>query len=154
MLEADVKAAGIATETEAGILDFHALRNSFISHLVAARASAKTCQVLARHSTPTLTIGRYAKVSVDDVEGAVNALPDLTPKSPRSEAAALAATGTEGQPINKRRALSLPYTGDPEGRSGAHPGALTLTGEAPEAETGDAVEPLEIVGSGAMGRVG
>ena len=94
MLAIDLKAAGIAPETDSGTVDFHALRGTYISHLVSSGASVKTCQVLARHSTASLTIGIYAKASLHDIKGAVEALPDLTGDRPRPEA--LAATGTEG----------------------------------------------------------
>ena len=60
----DLKAAGIAPETDSGIVDFHALRGTYVTHLVASGASVKTCQTLARHSTPSLTIGIYAKASL------------------------------------------------------------------------------------------
>jgi integrase len=95
MLAIDLKAAGIEPETASGVVDFHALRGTYISHLVSSGVSVKTCQVLARHSTPSLTIGIYAKASLHDIKGAVEALPDLTPTAPRTEA--MAATGTEGK---------------------------------------------------------
>ena len=38
-------------------VDFHALWVTDVSSLVASGASVKTCQTLARHSTPHLTIG-------------------------------------------------------------------------------------------------
>jgi hypothetical protein len=90
----DLKAAGIPYQTNAGVVDFHALRAVYISNLVSSGASVKTCQVLAKHSTPSLTIGVYAKASLHDVKGAVEALPDLTRPGPDREA--LAATGTDG----------------------------------------------------------
>jgi integrase len=96
MIRADLAAAGIPYETDAGVADFHALRAAYVSNLVASGASVKTCQVLARHSTPTLTIGVYARASLHDVRGAVEALPDLTPGADRPEA--MAATGTDGGP--------------------------------------------------------
>jgi integrase len=83
MLAIDLKAAGIAPETDSGVVDFHALRASYISNLVASGASVKVCQVLARHSTPSLTIGIYAKASLHDIQGAVDALPDPTTNHPR-----------------------------------------------------------------------
>ena len=95
MLAIDLKAAGIKRETPSGVVDFHALRGSYISNLVASGASVKVCQVLARHSTPTLTIGIYAKASLHDIKGAVEALPDPTASRPLPEAPA--ATGTEGK---------------------------------------------------------
>jgi hypothetical protein len=93
MLRHDLAAAGIAYETPSGVCDFYSLRGVYISNLVASGASVKTCQVLARHSTPSLTIGVYAKASIHDLTGAVESLPDLTPTAPRPEA--LAATGTD-----------------------------------------------------------
>src|SRR5271157_2748884 len=94
MLAIDLKAAGIEPESDSGIVDFHALRGTYISHLVSSGASVKTCQTLARHSSPVLTIGIYAKASLHDIAGAVESLPDLSPTQPPSEA--LSATGTEG----------------------------------------------------------
>src|SRR5512135_2604790 len=94
MIKRDLKAAGIPYETPSGVIDFHALRAAYVSNLVASGASVKTCQVLARHRTPSLTIGIYAKASLHDIRGAAESLPDPTPTAPRPEA--LAATGTEG----------------------------------------------------------
>ena len=71
MLRADLKNAGIPYETDSGVADFHSLRGDFISYLVSSGASVKTCQTLARHSTPSLTIGVYAKASLHDIHGAV-----------------------------------------------------------------------------------
>ena len=88
MLAIDLKAAGIEPESDSGIVDFHALRGTYISHLVSSGASVKTCQTLARHSSPVLTIGIYAKASLHDIAGAVESLPDLTPTQPHCEARA------------------------------------------------------------------
>ena len=52
----DLEAAGIAYETEVGFADFHSLRTSYISALVAARADIKTVQTLARHKKPVTTL--------------------------------------------------------------------------------------------------
>ena len=113
MLRADLQAAGIPYETSAGVVDFHALRGAYISNLVSSGASVKTCQTLARHSTPTLTIGVYAKASLHDIAGAVEALPDLT--APRPTGQGGRATGTDGR-ISKRFAHPLPIAGDGKGR--------------------------------------
>jgi site-specific recombinase XerC len=96
MIRTDLQGAGIDRETASGVIDFHALRATYVSHLVSSGASVKTCQVLARHSTPSLTIGIYAKASVHDLAGAVESLPDLTPH--RGQPEALAATGTDPRP--------------------------------------------------------
>lgn len=95
MLRIDLKAAGVPYENEEGIADFHASRNTYISNLVSSGASVKTCQTLARHADPSLTIGIYAKSSLHDVQGAVEKLPDLTSAAP--ESAAMEATGTDGR---------------------------------------------------------
>src|SRR5262249_44264501 len=93
MIRHDMKAADIPDQTPSGRVDFHALRVAYISNLVASGASVKTCQTLARPSTPILTIGIYAKASLHDIRGAVDALPDLSTARPEREAAA--ATGTD-----------------------------------------------------------
>ena len=94
MLRVDLKNAGVLYETDSGVVDFHSLRGDFISYLVSSGASVKTCQTLARHSTPSLTIGIYAKASLHDINGAVENLPDLTAPAPEPEA--LRMTGTDG----------------------------------------------------------
>jgi integrase len=138
MLRVDLEAAGIAYETASGTADFHALRAAYVSNLVASGASVKTCQTLARHSTPSLTIGVYAKASLHDIKGAVENLPDLTPRE-LALAEPLAMTGTEPvvTPINNRRGHYLATEGDGSSRdlslSEAMAGsdAPTLTNEKP-----------------------
>jgi hypothetical protein len=66
--------------------------------VVNSGASVKTCQTLARHSTPVLTIGVYAKKSLHDLAGAVEALPDLTPKSPPGKASRCRLQARMGNP--------------------------------------------------------
>jgi hypothetical protein len=78
--------------------------------------------VLARHSTPSLTIGIYAKASLHDITSALDALPDLESKAPKGDAAKLAGTGTDGQTRN-RPSLQFPYGGDGSGRE------LSVAGE-------------------------
>jgi integrase len=92
MLRVDLANAGIPYETDSGFADFHSLRGNYISYLVSSGASVKTCQTLARHSNPSLTIGIYAKASLHDINGAVESLPDLTTPAPQREA--LRKTGT------------------------------------------------------------
>lgn len=83
MLAADLAAAGVEASGPAGVVDFHALRATYITNLVASGASVKVCQSLARHSTPSLTIGLYAKVAAHDLDAAVESLPDCTAGAPR-----------------------------------------------------------------------
>jgi len=74
-------------------LDFHALRGTYISHLVAAGVNVKVVQGLARHATIGLTLDRYTDPTLLNHGAAVGFLPDLSP-SPEREAAK--ATGTDG----------------------------------------------------------
>ena len=60
------------------VADFHALRHTFISTLARAGVAPKTLQSLARHSTITLTLDRYAHDEESAAMEAVSALPDLT----------------------------------------------------------------------------
>ena len=75
------------------VADFHALRHTYISRLVASGANIKVAQELARHSTPTLTLGRYAHVQLLDRTRALDALPSLD--KPGAERQAVRATGTD-----------------------------------------------------------
>ena len=78
------------------VVDFHALRHSYVSGIVASGASVKICQELARHSTPTLTIGTYAHVRLADLRGALPTVP-TSPTDTEAAAGTLAATGTDHQ---------------------------------------------------------
>jgi len=72
-------------------LDFHALRHSFLSRLGRAGASPKVMQSMARHSTVTLTMDRYAHVALHDLDAAVNSMPALPVNHDRAK---LLATGS------------------------------------------------------------
>ena len=71
MLRVDLASADIPVETADGIIDVHGLRHTFISRLVSRGASVKVAQTLARHSTPELTIGRYAHAGEGEVREAL-----------------------------------------------------------------------------------
>jgi len=87
--------AGIEYRDAGGrVADFHALRHTYISRLVRSGANVKVAQELARHSTPTLTLGRYAHVQLVDQTRALDALPAID--SARRERESLRATGTAG----------------------------------------------------------
>jgi Phage integrase family len=109
MLRVDLKAVKIPYETDSGVVDFHSLRGDFISYLVSSGASVKTCQTLARHSTPTMTIGLYAKASLHDINGAVENLPDLTTPKPRLETVRM--TGTHAT-VTRNDTLPLKVASD------------------------------------------
>lgn len=76
LLRHDLKAAGIPAKDAKGlIIDFHALRATYVTNLIRGGASVKTTQMLARHSTPVLTIGIYAKSDAEDKAKALDSLP-------------------------------------------------------------------------------
>jgi len=77
MMRADLAAAGIAYNTPEGIADFHSLRHGYVTRLVMSGMNIKLVQHLARHSTPALTLGRYAHVEMADAGLALDALPVL-----------------------------------------------------------------------------
>jgi integrase/recombinase XerD len=56
------------------VADFHALRHTFITNLVKAGVQPKDAKELARHSTSTLTMDRYAHVGVRDTAAALSKL--------------------------------------------------------------------------------
>ena len=92
MLRADLEAAGIVYQDDSGrFADFHSFRHSFISSLAAGGVHPKTAQILARHSTITLTMDRYTHVYRGELAEALNVLPDLSPSTLQT----LLATGTD-----------------------------------------------------------
>ena len=93
MLRADLDAAGITYRDGSGrVIDFHAMRHTFISNIVRSGASVKVCQELARHSDPKLTLGVYTHLRVADKTKALNSLPSMKPDRPEYQVAR--ATGT------------------------------------------------------------
>lgn len=91
------------TDTDGRVIDFHAARHTYISEIVAGGASVKVAQELARHSTPVLTIGRYAHARLHDLTGALEALPRQTSQEPPSALDCQQATGTDGIECGERR---------------------------------------------------
>jgi integrase len=68
MLMADLMAAGIdARDKDGRIVDFHALRSTYITNLVKSGVNIKVVQKLARHSTITLTLDVYTMANDDDL---------------------------------------------------------------------------------------
>jgi integrase len=74
------KSSFLATVDETGrVVDFHALRHTFITNLARGGVHPKIAQSLARHSTITLTMDRYSHTVIGEQADALCALPDLTP---------------------------------------------------------------------------
>jgi len=97
---------------EGRVFDFHALRHHYISRVVESGASVKVCQELARHSSPVLTLGRYAHVRLADLRKALPTVP--TGDSVKPEAVPMRATGTDGkaqQTENLTKAISTRQDG-------------------------------------------
>jgi hypothetical protein len=61
MIRVDLESLGIPYETDSGFAAIHSPSRDFISYLVWSGASVKKCQTLARHLSPTMTSGTYAK---------------------------------------------------------------------------------------------
>ena len=79
MLRVDLEAAGIPYRDGANqVVDFHALRHTFITNLANGGVHPKTAQVLARHCTITLTMDRYSHTGRAADAAALGALPDLS----------------------------------------------------------------------------
>lgn len=76
LLQADLKAAGVPYQTEAGFLDFHALRVFYVTELASQPGiDPKTLMALARHSTADLTLRVYARLKDEAARRAVESLP-------------------------------------------------------------------------------
>ena len=105
--EGRAKSDFLAYRNAAGeVADFHATRHTYVSGIVAGGASVKTCQELARHSSPSLTIGRYSHARLHDLQGALDALPAVSPTPSTPEGQILAATGTDNARPNRKTAVT------------------------------------------------
>lgn len=135
MIVEDMIAAGIERRDDDGrVLDFHALRHTYITNLVAAGVAPKVVQALARHSTITLTMDRYAHLADDEAAKALDSLPLHCLDTPRHrvpgapDVQSLQGTGTDGKPVRNK---------DLRGKraKGLEPSTFSLEGcpcEAPE----------------------
>jgi site-specific recombinase XerD len=86
MIRIDLEAAGIPYVDEQNrVFDFHALRHQFISDLARSGAHPKEAQVLARHSTITLTMDCYTHLGIVDLHSALSRLPDFASSIPGKE---------------------------------------------------------------------
>ncbi len=85
-----------AIDADSRVVDFHALRATFISGLARAGVSLAVAQKLARHSTPTLTANSYTLLGLHDHGAAVESLPSIsTTPAPEAQGMTLRATGTD-----------------------------------------------------------
>jgi integrase len=114
--ERSAKTSFLEYRDEAGrYADFHSLRSSFATNLIASGVDVKTAQELLGHSTPQMTLGVYAKVLRGSRENAIRGLPDFA-----AARQAVAATGTDDAHCTKQ---SAPHCHENCTKSGARPGA-------------------------------
>ena len=91
-----MKAAGIPKRDDRGrVIDVHALRHSFGTHLSAAGVFPRTAQAAMRHSKLDLTMNVYTDPRLLDVAGAVELLPDLPLDGNAATGQTVFATGTD-----------------------------------------------------------
>jgi len=115
-----------------GALDFHALRHTFITNLIQGGANPRTAQTLARHSTITLTMDRYAHVALADTSKALAALPALPLANSAPNEAAVAATGTHGRDVTQRAGSAARSAHGPTSPNGAGTGPTSALRIAPD----------------------
>lgn len=73
------------------VVDFHALRYTFITNLARSGVHPKMAQSLARHSDINLTMNRYTHTALESQQEALAGLPDLSIESCQENRA----TGTD-----------------------------------------------------------
>jgi integrase len=85
----DLAAAGIANRDERDrVVDIHALRHTFGTHLSKAGITSSVAMAAMRHSSLELTMNIYTDPALLDVAGAVEALPTFACHMPKQKLAA------------------------------------------------------------------
>jgi integrase len=83
MIRCDLEAAGIPHRDRQGrVLDFHCLRHTFLTHMANSGLHPKVAQLLARHSTITLTMDRNTHLEVLNLAGDLEKMTAVVPKKP------------------------------------------------------------------------
>lgn len=143
MLRKDLEAAGIPYRDSANrVVDFHALRHTFITNLAKGGVHPKTAQMLARHSTITLTMDRYSHAGRENEAEALATLPDLSEDASR-------AAGEASRNGSAVLASGLARNGRfraPEGDSGRLNGPTPGRSESPTKHRQNRVKPMGPVG--------
>jgi integrase len=73
-LDRDLQTAAIEKVSSRGIINFHALRTTYINLLIATNADIKTVQTLARHKDPKLTLNVYGRAREEKLRETVGQL--------------------------------------------------------------------------------
>jgi len=96
IFDRDLSAAGIAKRDERDrVVDIHALRHTFGTHLSKAGVTPRVAMAAMRHSSLELTMNIYTDPALLDVAGAVEALPRFGTGRVSSRAPALATTSAD-----------------------------------------------------------
>lgn len=83
IFDRDIAAAGIAKHDERGrVVDIHALRHTFGTHLSKAGVTPRVAMAAMRHSSLDLTMNIYTDPALLDTGDAVDALPAFSTNSP------------------------------------------------------------------------
>ena len=82
----------VPVDSSGHVVDFHALRHTFITRLARSGVAPAVAKSLARHSTITLTMDHYTHTLIGDERAALDRLPTMNPAQPGREVAK--ATGT------------------------------------------------------------
>jgi integrase len=77
MIRKDLAAAGITYEIDGKFADFHSLRHSTASLLIASGANVKAVQQIMRHATADLTLSKYSHLYAGQQRDAIEALPEF-----------------------------------------------------------------------------
>jgi site-specific recombinase XerC len=89
VFDADLKAAGIPKHDARGrVVDIHALRHTFGTHLSAVGVHPRVAMAAMRHSRIELTMNLYTDPALLDVAGAINSLPAFGAVRPTTYSAA------------------------------------------------------------------
>ncbi len=123
-------------KTSEGQADFHALRHTFITNLANSGVHPKLAKELARHSTITLTMDRYAHVGLADMNSALQMLPAMSELPTAVQSHTLTSDAPERVLVAPMVALETVQPGNTQ--------EISLVLESPESSVSESEEPLII----------
>ena len=122
MVKADLKAAGIPYQDDAGrYADFHSLRHSTASLLIQTGANPKVIQSLMRHTDLNLTMSKYTHLYAGQQRETIENLPDFVVQQD-----ATAMTGTYDYVAENRAEKNCPKTANQSEKFRTIPATLKL----------------------------
>jgi len=132
MLREDLKEAKIKEKDSDGrIVDFHALRHTYITNLARGGVQPQVAKQLARHGSITLTIDRYTHVRLEDERSALEALPDLEPKKEEEEGEKKIAAAASDSSVLQSHLQSEDGNGETGGDTGGRKPRISNVSGAP-----------------------